>query len=391
MNEEKLAELENFDWDAYEAEGGNTRTHNPNVKASRDAKVYSREPYAQELYDLYFDGGRVYESKDLVDGIAYKCKIDYVTEGEVFASTESGQTVYVELEKELKDAKRLNITGLSFLPGNEITLAVRKVNGNYFGSAIDHYIGTLKVELFQQIKDESTAYVARIESINKGGYIANISGIKCFLPGSLAAANKITDFESYIGKDVYVMIESYLPNKDIFVVSYKKYLDKIMEHKIQELDLTKKYKGSVTGTSNFGVFVEWEDIYTGLLHKTELGGFSELSKYSPGDEIEFYVKEVRDDNRLTLTFSEPLEKTLNLYEIEGRIKDGELPKFDAVIKHVRKNGMLVDIPELKSFALVPTNNLSHSAAGLRAGDETEVSIYEVDAFAGKMFAMISND
>ena len=38
------------------------------------------------------------------------------------------------------------------------------------------------------------------------------------------------------------MIDGYVPQKDIFVVSYKKYLQKIMDDKIQELDLTKKYK-----------------------------------------------------------------------------------------------------------------------------------------------------
>jgi len=390
MKTEKELENERFDWDAYEAEG-NVTTHNPKIKAEPGVKVYCREDYAEELYDLYFSGDIIYESKDLSDGIEYTCTIDYVTEKEAFATTESGQTVYIELEKELKDAKRLNIEGLEFVEGEEIVLVVRRVNNDYYGSAIDHYIETLKAELFLQIKEKKTAYTAKIESINNGGYIANISGIKCFLPGSLAAANKITDFESYIGKEIYVMIESYVAQKDIFIISYKKYLEQIMHQKVKELDLTKKYTGSVTGTSSFGIFVEWEDIYTGLLHKTELGVVAELSNFSPGDEIEFYVKEVRDNNRLTLTFAEPLEKTVKLYEIEKRLNEGELPQYAAIIKHKRKNGALVEIPELNSFALVPSNNLDNKVNVLRNGDETLVRIYEVDLIAGKMFALISDE
>jgi len=388
MNKEKVVEDQEFDWEAYEESAIDAKTYRKRIK-SRNSKNLNQEDKA--IYDAYFNSGILYEPKDLTEGKAYGCTVDSVLDGEVFASTKSGQTVYVDLNKELKAAKKLNIIGLDFSVGTGITLVVRKVNDDYFGSAIDHYLDSLKVELFMQIKEEKVAYTAIVESINKGGYIANISGIKCFLPGSLAAANKITDFEAYIGKEIPVMVDSYIPTKDIFIISYKKYLEKIMEHKIQELDLTKKYHGLVTGTSSFGVFVEWEDIYTGLLHKTELGGFSELSSFSPGDEIEFYVKEVRDNNRLTLTFSEPLEKTLRLYELEAEINNGKNPKFSAKVKHKKKTGVLVEIPEISSLALVPNDNLSHSAADLGTGDETTVVIYEVDPIAGKIFAMISDE
>ena len=80
------------------------------------------------------------------------------------------------------------------------------------------------------------------------------------------------------------MIEGYVEAKDIFIVSYKKYLNKIMEQKIQELDLTKKYKGSVTGTSSFGIFVEWEEVYTGLIHRSEFDGDERIANIHTGDE-----------------------------------------------------------------------------------------------------------
>lgn len=382
MKNEILTGDPEFDWDTYEKESIDASTHLKRIK-SKD-----KDP---DLYDAYFNSGIVYEPKDLSEDRAYKCTVDMVEDGEVFASTESGQTVYIDLNKELKAAKKLNIIGLDFSVGREVTLSVRKVNDNYYGSAVDHYLDSLKVELFMQIKEQSVAYTAIVESVNKGGYIANISGIRCFLPGSLAAANKITDFESYVGKEVKVMVDSYIPSKDIFVISYKKYLEKIMDHKIQELDLTKKYQGQVTGTSSFGVFVEWEDIYTGLLHKTEIGGFDEISNFNTGDEIEFYVKEVRDNNRLTLTFSEPVEKTLKLYEIGSEIENGRSPKFNAIVKHKKKSGVLVDVPELSSLAMVPTDNLSHSLSGLGTGDEVTVIIYEVDPIGGKIFAMLSDE
>jgi ribosomal protein S1 len=136
------------------------------------------------------------------------------------------------------------------------------------------------------------------------------------MPGSLAAANKITNFESYIGKEIPVMVEGYVEAKDIFIVSYKKYLSMIMDQKVQELDLTKKYKGIVTGSKSFGVFVEWEGVYTGLIHKSEVDGNEKLLSLQTGDEVEFYVKEIKDNNKLTLTLEKPLEKIEISYETQ---------------------------------------------------------------------------
>ena len=242
----------------------------------------------------------------------------------------------------------------------------------------------MKAEFFDQIKEASVAYPARIESINKGGYLVDISGIKCFLPGSLAAANKITDFESYLGKTIYVMIDGYVAAKDIFVVSYKKYLSKIISTKIQELDLTKKYKGCVTGSSPFGLFVEWEDVYTGLIHKTEFEN-EIIEGFSPGDEIEFYVKEVKEDNKLTLSFTAPAEKTLKIYQIKDEVKNGTISPMAAVVKR-RKGGCLVEIPEVGLMAMIPQDKMTSELKNSKAGDRIGVLIYDVDPILGKIFA-----
>jgi predicted RNA-binding protein (virulence factor B family) len=181
------------------------------------------------------------------------------------------------------------------------------------------------------------------------------------------------------------MIDGYVPAKDIFVVSYKKYLTKIMDQKIQELDLTKKYKGHVTGTSNFGVFVEWEDVYTGLIHKTEFEN-QVVTGFYPGDEIEFYIKEVKEDNRLTLTFGQPVEKTMRLYDLKKLVDEGKGLEIYASVKHKRKNGALVDLVGENLMALIPQEKLEKSNKNIKTGDSLLVKIYQVDPVLGKIFA-----
>jgi len=376
---------EEFDWNVSGKFKPNAR-----IKALDGSKVYCHEPYAEELYKKYestyhmLDGG----SKDLVEGSVYKCKVMDVYSDKVLAQTGSGQTIYIDLKKELKDAIKLGIDGITFNIGEDVNARVKKVNGGFNGSVVEYYIHTLRAELFDQIKKESSAYLVKVVSVNKGGYIADLSGIKCFLPGSLAAANKITDFESYIGKTLHVMIEGYVPAKDIFIVSYKKYLNKIMDSKIQELDLTKKYKGYVTGTSDFGVFVEWDSVYTGLIHKTEFQDESYLSDLTPGSEVEFYVKEIKENNRLTLTLDKPLERNIILQDLENRIKEGTSDIYESKVKHKRKNGALVEIESLGLMALVPQDRLGKKSGAVKPGDILTVIPYEVDPLSGKIFVQL---
>lgn len=383
---------EDFNWDVCNGRNVNKRLKN----VPFDMRVYCHEFYAQNLLDFYTGTlSKIQDSfnfsKDLSDGNVYPCKIISVTENEALAQTQTGQTVYIDLKKERKDAAKLKISGIYFNPGDVIQSRIRKSGNTYFGSVVENYIHSLRAELLEQIKSETSAYTVKIESINKGGYIADLSGIKCFLPGSLAAANKITDFESYIGKEIPVMIDGYVEAKDIFVVSYKKYLNKIMETKIQELDLTKKYKGFVTGTSEFGVFVEWEEVYTGLIHKTEFSEEISINTINPGDEIEFYVKEIRDNNRLTLTLEKPLERNVIVHNFDKQIKDGTIEPVSSKVKYKRKNGLLVELIDFGLMALVPQEKFDKRTKMLKPGDDLLVNVYEVELTSGKIFASPSDE
>ena len=375
-------ETETFNWEIPSG-----LTVNKTIKTPNHIKIYSHEGYASALYSLYCgtNPGTLEFSKDLEEGKIYRFRISNLNETSALGYTDSGQTIFIDLKKERKDAVRLGIEGIDFKVSSEFEAIVREINGTYYGSVVECYVQGLKAEFFAQIKDASVAYPARVESINKGGFLVDISGVKCFLPGSLAAANKITDFESYLGKTIYVMIDGYVAQKDIFVVSFKKYLNKIMDQKIQELDLTKRYKGCVTGSSPFGLFVEWEDVYTGLIHKTEFED-QIVQGFTPGDEIEFYVKEVKEDNKLTLTFGAPVEKTVKIYEIKDQVENGTIETMAAIIKYKRKNGCLVEVPETGMMAMIPQDKITSDFKNAKPGDRIGILIYEVDPVMGKIFA-----
>jgi ribosomal protein S1 len=383
-------ENEEFSWD-----NPNGFKPNKKIKNNHGMTVYCHAEYAEELAEAYnkYSVGLDWEnlSKDLIDGKMYPCKVVTLSENEAFAQTDSGQTIFIDLKKERRDMVKLGIDGIDFSVGSTLEAYVRRTNQGYFGSVVEYYIKSLKAELFNQIKKQTSAYTVRVESVNKGGYIVDLCGIKCFMPGSLAAANKITHFESYIGKEIPVMMEGYVEAKDIFIVSYKKYLSRVMEQKIQELDLTRKYKGSVTGTSNFGVFVEWEEIYTGLIHKSEFENDDSLAKLEAGDEIEFYIKEIKENNKLTLTLGKPLEKNVILQDLESNLLEGTIEPMEAVIKHKRKNGVLIEINEIGLMGFMNFDDLSRNDKNLKPGDPIRVIVSGVDTMNGKIFAKSADE
>ncbi len=180
------------------------------------------------------------------------------------------------------------------------------------------------------------------------------------MPGSLAAPNKILNFQSYIGKEVIVMIEDFLKEMNSFIVSHKKYLAHIMPVKIAELDLNKKYEGTITGCSKFGIFIEFEEFFTGLLHISKMN--SETKEkfnsrlFKPNDTIDFYISEITKDNRIILTKESPEEK---LKKVQTFILESKDKIIESSVAAVLNFGIIVNI-EKDLSGLIPIAELKRN-------------------------------
>ena len=108
------------------------------------------------------------------------------------------------------------------------------------------YIANIKREFMQEIKDPKKAYVAKIKEANKGGYFVEVQGVEAFMPGSLAAPNKLVDFRSLVGKEVVVMVEDFLPEMNSFIVSHKKYIAHVLPQRIRRI----RYRTKIYGNNN---------------------------------------------------------------------------------------------------------------------------------------------
>ena len=132
------------------------------------------------------------------------------------------------------------------------------------------------------------------------------------MPGSLAGLNKLYDFEMILGKELIVMPVTFSKEKNTIVVSHREYLRTLVPSTIDNLKETVKNKrsGFVTGTTDFGIFVEFDSCLTGLIPASDLDDIT-LSKFNsreikPGHNIEFWCKEIISNTKIILSQKGPI-------------------------------------------------------------------------------------
>lgn len=297
---------------------GNSKI-NKSVKLSEadrkaNVKIFCKEPYAQELYDKYFgsESGRqpLTGSKDIPVGeirtVSLK-KIDFAMSMVEMEDVSSMTSIFVPF-REFSEEPSLSL--LNEDKDRKYKVMIYKSNmSEILGSEKKCAALTLREDVEYFTKNNKWFYVKVVELI-KGGYLAIYKNqIKCFLPGSHAAANVIRDFSEYLHKEIPVMVENYDSVNNLFIVSYKKYIKETLPEKVSDLSFSQKYTGTLTNNPyDFGIFVEFQNYYTGLIHKSDFendAAFKEFSKgLRSGNQIDFWVKDVvqkKGEYRIILT------------------------------------------------------------------------------------------
>jgi hypothetical protein len=125
------------------------------------------------------------------------------------------------------------------------------------------------------------------------------------------------------------------------------------------------------------MFVEFQNYFTGLLHKTEFPNYEEVSKnYKSGDQIDFYVKDIvlkKGEPRIILTDS--LEKIGEDQLIWQSLKDtieGKTLEFT-----LNKQNFNLEIQMPDSDRVFHTD-VNHLKGRTRINDEGQIKVHRVD-------------
>lgn len=178
----------------------------------------------------------------------------------------------------------LGILGIGRIYGSEYLkhrdlLDKKKVGDKVFVKIInlddeDGYVDLTLVEPKEQIKweqlknifKESEEITMKVEKLNRGGALGNISGFSAFLPQSQMSEETLKEFEEQklIGKEIVVRVLDIDPKKNTLILSQK---EELLDREIQ---IGKEIEGEVSSLSEFGVFVKIRPDLEGMIPILEL-------------------------------------------------------------------------------------------------------------------------
>jgi small subunit ribosomal protein S1 len=287
---------------------------------------------------------------------------------------------FVRIEKRNDELKYLVNTNV----GDKIDVLITKVDEDNFeikGSLVELYEKQAKKRLLNS--KESVVVSAHVKELTPAGYSVDIffEGVTLpgFMPNTLAGINKLSQPEAIVGETFEVMIESFSKDEGTYIVSRRRYLQTLIPQAIKELRHGVVYEGLVTGTTQFGIFVEFKDCLTGMIHKTNIKAdwADRIDEILPGFVVQFYVKEIiKDKIILTQILRESLWDTIKVGQImTGKVRDS------------KSFGVLVALDD-ETNGLIHTSELEKSNRKLSAGQDVKVRIIAVDRMNRKIFLSV---
>jgi len=314
-------------------------------------------------------------------------KVIQITEKDVILDINNKDNVIIERKgSEERICQQLVI-------GQEIDVLINTVSEQPYiikGSVSD--LVRMKVDTkMKEFFENKVSIEARVRDIIPAGYMLNIDidniNIDAFMPNTLADVNKLYNPEVLLGQTIKVMLETLQQDKGIYVVSRKRYLKTLIPEKVKNLGSHAKdkvYTGHVTGTRDFGVFVQFEECLTGMIHKANINEIfrDRIADIVPGTEIDFYVKDIIKGGSqiiLTQTLEESLWDTV-------RVGD----KINGKVITVKPFGALIAL-DYETNGLIQTTYINKNNKSLKSGEKVDVIVISIIRDDRKIYLTFADD
>lgn len=354
-----------------------------NVPVRRGQKIFCHEPYLLEALKMY-EG---YTTEEIMKGIApYEVSsfkdvaegvVDNVSNNKASISLSGKHSAVVDLDNDA-----------SFQVGSKIDVVVHKEKGRITVDATQRaaQVEVLRRDLIKQIQTPTSAYVGCVKEIafnsanTFNGFIVDVGGVKCFMPGSESDVVPLNDYNTLVGESIYVM--PIAVSKDSIVVSHKAYLDTIKASVIERLSNLDKgaiVTGKVSSIKQFGVFILIDECVPTLLSVSEMddvtGEKFKAGGIQVGDDINFYIDSVNGE-RVVVT------QTVSKFEGWAALKaasDGNQDfKVNGAVKNVYPNGVVIALPEYNNITFFLSSKVVDMEK-MSVGNDVEFSVSNVDA------------
>ena len=234
--------------------------------------------------------------------------------------------------------------------------------------------------------EEKTTVEGVITEENKGGLVANVKGIRVFIPASQSGVAKGGDMAGEVGKTVQLKItEVNRPRRRVIgsIRAVNSEERKANREKLwAEIEVGKKYQGTVKSLTSYGAFVDIGGV-DGMVHVSELSwnrikNPAEVVKV--GDEIEvFVISYDPEKKKISLGYKtaemNPWNQFMTNYNV-GDVVDAKVVKlmtFGAFAE------ILPGVDGLIHISQIADKRIGKPEDVLAEGQQVQVKITDVDA------------
>ena len=234
--------------------------------------------------------------------------------------------------------------------------------------------------------EEKTTVEGTITEENKGGLVANVKGIRVFIPASQSGIAKGGDMTGMVGKTVQMKITEVNRARRRVIGSIRAVSSearKAAQEKIwSEIEVGKKYHGVVKSLTSYGAFVDIGGV-DGMVHVSELSWNrikTPADVVKVGDEIDVYVISFDPEkHKISLGYKtaemNPWNQFMTNYSI-GDVVDAKVVKlmtFGAFAE------ILPGVDGLIHISQIADRRIGKPEDVLSEGQDVKVKITDVDS------------
>ena len=348
-------------------------TEEPQIETKEEIKeeVKEEKKVVQEDDQIEESAGENFEQmledslvniKQLEIGDKVSGEVINITDSYIFVTLGGKRDVYAEKQDYVDKSGEL-----SYKVGD--TLQGYIVKDTETETLIAKSLVSVNLNILHDAFEEKIPVSGKVQSMTKGGYIVDISGIKAFCPISHIDDKIVVEPKRFMNETYDFRIIDYKDKGRNIVVSRKKILDvekkKLRKEILKNLELDTVVDGVVTRLTNFGAFVDIGGV-DGLLHISQFswGHIDSPSEIlNIGDEIKAKVIKIKGD-KVSLSM-----KALQENPVDAVLS--ELTEGEVLTCKVVRNLSFGSFVEIKPGVegLIPISELSR---GRRINNPSEV-------------------
>ena len=221
---------------------------------------------------------------------------------------------------------------------------------------------------------------------NKGGVVANIKGIRVFIPASQSGIARGGELSALKGKTVKMKITEVNRARRRVVGSIRAVNAELRRAAIEkiwsEIEVGKKYQGVVKSLTSYGAFVDIGGV-DGMVHVSELSWRrikSPAEVVKVGDEIEVFVISFDPEKRkISLGYKTPEMNPWNQFMSRFNVGDVTTVKIVKLMTFGAFAEIIPGVDGLIHISQIADRRIDKPEDVLSEGQEVEAKIIDIDA------------